>query len=53
MPQKIVCEGCGELLFNGLKLRPPEEVIQEFDGKCPYCGKKLVFNPDKVEIKTL
>ena len=53
VPQKVVCEGCGEVLFNGSKLRPPDEVIQELDGKCPYCEKLLGFNPDKVEINIL
>lgn len=53
MPQKIICDGCGEVLFSNLKLIPPEELIQELNGKCPHCGKKLVFNPDKVEIRIL
>jgi len=53
MTQKIVCEGCGKVLFNDSKLRPPEEVIQELNGKCPHCGKKLVFNPDRLEINLI
>jgi DNA-directed RNA polymerase subunit RPC12/RpoP len=53
LPQKIICEGCGEILFNGLKLRPPEEIIKELENKCPYCGKILLFNPDKVEINII
>jgi len=51
MPQKIICEVCGEVLYNGVDLKPPEEVIQQFGGNCPKCGKKLKFNPEKVEIK--
>ena len=53
MPQKVICEACGEVLYNGVDLKPPEEVIQQFNGKCPRCGRQLVFNPEKVEIKGL
>ena len=50
MPQKIICESCGEIFFNDTKLKSPEEVIQEFERKCPKCGKQLIFNPDKIDI---
>ena len=53
MPQKVICEACGEVLYKGVDLKPPEEVIQQFNGKCPRCGRQLVFNPEKVEIKGL
>jgi hypothetical protein len=53
MPQKIICEGCDEVLLEDTKLRPPEEVIKEHYGKCPFCGKELIFNPDKIEINIL
>jgi hypothetical protein len=53
MPQKIICEGCDAVLLDDTKLRPPEEVIKELDGKCPHCGKELIFNPDKIEINVL
>ena len=53
MPQKIVCEGCGNVLLKDIKLRPPDEVIKELEGNCPYCGKQLVFDPDKIEINIL
>jgi|GEM_PF-2878570 len=53
MPQKIVCDGCGEVLYEDVDLKSPEEVIKKFNGKCPQCGKKLVFDPQKVEINSL
>jgi len=53
MPQKIICEGCDAVLLDDSKLRPPGEIIKEFDGKCPSCGKKLIFNPDKIEMNIL
>lgn len=53
MPQQVVCEECGRILYDGLDLRPPEELIQEYDGKCPKCGKKLSFAPKKIEVKSV
>ena len=53
MPQKIICEGCGYVLYDSDDLKPPEELIKELEGKCPKCSKKLIFNPEKVEIKGL
>ncbi|UCE16525.1 MAG: hypothetical protein JSV12_02635 [Candidatus Bathyarchaeota archaeon] len=53
LPQQVVCEECGRILYDGVDLRPPEELIQEYDGKCPKCGKKLSFAPKKIEIKSV
>jgi len=53
MPQRILCENCEEILYAGTDLRPPEEVIQQFNGKCPKCGKRLFFSSDKIEIKPI
>ena len=53
MPQKIICDACGEILYEGADLKPPEEVIQQFNGKCPKCSRQLTFNPVKVDIKGL
>ncbi len=48
---KVVCDGCGEvLLVSPKKVREPDEVIKTLDGKCRYCGKKLVYDVDKIEI---
>jgi hypothetical protein len=53
MPLEVVCNGCGEILFKGLELRPPDEIIQIHDGKCPKCGRKLSFTPIRVEVKSV
>ena len=53
MPQKVICERCSAVLLDDSKLKLPEEVIKELDGKCPNCGKELIFNPDKIEINIL
>jgi len=31
-------------------LKPPDEIIQANDGKCPKCGKKISFIPKKVDV---
>jgi len=51
VPQRVICQKCGFLLYDGLELKPPDEIIQSHDGKCPNCGKKLSFVPKNVEVK--
>lgn len=53
MPQRIICGGCGKVLYEGNDLKLPEELIQQFKGVCPGCGKKLSFDPAKVDIRVL
>ena len=52
MPQKIICEKCGFILYKGAELKPPDEIIQALDGKCPKCRKKISFIPKKVEVRS-
>ncbi len=51
VPQRIVCRKCGEVLYSGLELLPPEDVIRRYGGRCPRCGNKLHFDPENLEIK--
>ena len=51
MPQRVLCEKCGHILYEGIDLTPPDELVQRFNGKCPSCGKKLLFNPNNVAVK--
>jgi hypothetical protein len=50
LPQKVICEKCDFILYEGTELKPPDEIIQINDGKCPKCGKKISFIPKKVEV---
>jgi hypothetical protein len=52
LPQKVICEKCGFILYEGSELKPPDEIIQNHDGKCSKCGKKISFIPKKVEVKS-
>ncbi len=53
MPQRVVCQGCGHVLYDGAELKPPDEILQKFEGKCPSCSKKLSLLPIDVEVKPL
>ena len=33
-------------------MKPPDEIIQTHEGKCPECGNKISFIPKKVEVKS-
>lgn len=50
VPQEVTCDECGEVLYEGPELKPPDEIIQKHNGKCPKCGKKLSYMPIKVEV---
>jgi hypothetical protein len=51
LPQKVICEKCGHVLYEGSELKPPDEIIQANDGKCPSCCKKIAFVPTKVVVE--
>jgi len=51
VPQRVVCQKCGFLLYAGAELKPPDEILQQYSGKCPKCGKKLALVPLDVEVK--
>ena len=53
MPQRVSCAKCGYILFEGVELTPPDEIIQRFDGRCPKCGKKLTFEQGAVDVKPI
>ncbi|MDH5482609.1 MAG: hypothetical protein OEY22_07015 [Candidatus Bathyarchaeota archaeon] len=50
MPQRVVCKGCGHMLYEGADIKPPDEILHLNDGKCPQCGKKLSLIPIDVEV---
>ncbi|MBS7640322.1 MAG: hypothetical protein QXJ19_06270 [Candidatus Bathyarchaeia archaeon] len=50
MPQKVLCDGCGETLYEGYEIKSPEEIYETYNGRCPKCGKKLLLIPKRVEI---
>ena len=53
VPQRIVCQGCGYVLYDGAELKPPDEILHQYDGKCPKCGKRLALIPIDVDVKPI
>ena len=53
VPQRVVCNKCSVLLYEGEEIRPPNDVVLDYDGRCPNCGMKLSFVPIDVEIKII
>ena len=31
MPQRVACQGCGHVLYEGPDLRPPDEILHEVE----------------------
>ena len=53
VPQCVICSECSHVLYEGQDLKPPDEILQQHDGKCPKCGKKLSLLPIDVEVKPM
>ncbi|MEA2090070.1 MAG: hypothetical protein U9O89_04855 [Thermoproteota archaeon] len=51
MPQRVFCKKCGTILYEGVELKGPDEIIQQYDGKCPKCGEKLSIVPKDVIVE--
>lgn len=50
MPQMVLCDGCGEVLYQGYEIKSPEEIYEVHGGRCPKCGRRLLLTPRRVEI---
>ena len=53
LPQLVICHKCGAILYYNIELKPPDEIVQSYDGKCPNCSKKLSFIPKRVQVKPI
>jgi hypothetical protein len=51
MPQHILCSECGEVLYKGELLKPPQDIIKKCEGLCPSCGKVLEFDTEQVKVR--
>ncbi len=50
MPLKVTCADCKHILYKGDILKSPEDIKKKFDGNCPNCNRKLVFNIKRLRI---
>jgi predicted nucleic acid-binding Zn-ribbon protein len=46
----FLCEKCGAILYEGMDLKPPYEIVKRYNGKCPKCGRKLFSDPINFEV---
>jgi len=53
MPQRVTCHECGHILYEGIEVKPPDEILHQYDGKCPKCGRKLSIIPLNVDVKPI
>jgi hypothetical protein len=53
MPERVICQGCSHVLYEGAELKPPDEIIQKYNGKCPKCSRKLSLLPTDVQVLPL
>jgi len=53
VPQRVKCQSCKSLLYEGEELKPPDEILQQHNGYCPNCKKKLSLLPLDVEVKPM
>jgi hypothetical protein len=51
MPQRVTCQECKHVLYEGEELKPPDEILHMYNGCCPKCNKKLALLPIDVEVK--
>jgi len=51
LPQRVTCQVCNHVLYEGAELKPPDEIIHQYEGKCPKCDRKLSLLPVNVEVK--
>jgi len=50
----MICDKCMHAaLYKGEKIRSPNDVVLDCDGKCQNRGKKLSFVPINVEIRAI
>ncbi len=46
----ITCGHCGYVLYEGNELKTPDEVVREYSGVCPKCGKILKPSVQNIRI---
>ena len=50
MPQRVSCNNCNTILYEGRNIKPPLEVIHNYEGKCPKCGSRFSLIPKRIDV---
>jgi RNase P subunit RPR2 len=53
VPQRVICQKCSFVLYEGAELKPPYEIVEGYEGRCPNCRKKLSYIPENIEIRVV
>ena len=40
VPQRVVCRECGYILYEVVDLKTPDEILSQYNGKCPGINAK-------------
>jgi len=49
----VIRDKCSVLLYERGDIKPPNDIVLDYDGKCPNCGKKLSFAPINIEVRAI
>jgi len=52
MVYEVVCGVCGKVLYSGMEVRSPREVLKapKYDGKCSACGTSLSTSDFRLDV---
>jgi hypothetical protein len=53
MPQRIHCRRYGSILYEGIELKRPDEIVQRYEYRCPKCGRKLSSVLIKIAVEMI
>jgi hypothetical protein len=48
MPLQVICQKCKFVLYERKELKPPYELVEGYNGKCPNCRKKTFSNTNRL-----
>jgi uncharacterized protein with PIN domain len=51
MTFKVVCQKCGQVLYEGRDMIPIYRLRAKLDNRCPACNRKLSATPKNIELK--
>jgi phage FluMu protein Com len=50
MTHTVRCHQCDTVLYEGQALKPPYEIVTQYNGRCPHCGRKLSTIPVRFAV---
>lgn len=53
LPQRVVCGKCDKILYEGVEVIQPIDILMQYNNICPNCGRKMEYNLSKIRLTTL